>query len=67
MVKMDAVKPGPGGSLVYFSTEEIEPELSRVEAAGGKIVQGKQSIGPYGFFALVEDTEGNIIALHSMK
>jgi predicted enzyme related to lactoylglutathione lyase len=67
LVKMDAAKPGIGGTLIYFVTEEIEPELGRVEAAGGKIIRSKQNIGEYGYIALVEDTEGNMIGLHSMK
>jgi predicted enzyme related to lactoylglutathione lyase len=67
LAKLDAVKPGYGGTLVYFSTEEINNELSRVEAAGGKIINPKMDIGEFGFIALVQDTEGNIIGLHSMK
>lgn len=61
------VKPGGGGTLVYFASEEINDELSRVEAAGGKIIRTKQDIGEYGFIALFEDTEGNVIGLHSLK
>jgi uncharacterized protein len=67
LVKMDVAKPGVGGTLVYFSTEEITAELGRVEAAGGKIFRQKQDIGEFGFIALIEDTEGNMIGLHSMK
>ena len=67
LVKMDMAKPGMGGTLVYFATDEINAELGRVEAAGGKIIRPKQNIGQYGFIALIEDTEGNMIGLHSMK
>lgn len=67
LVKMDMAKPGVGGTLVYFATEDVNDELSRVESAGGKIVRPKQDIGEYGFIALVEDTEGNMIGLQSMK
>ena len=67
LAKIDVVKPGHGGTMIYFSTEEINAELGRVEAAGGKIVRPKQGIGEFGFIALVEDTEGNMIGLHSMK
>jgi hypothetical protein len=35
-------------------------------AAGGKVFRDKFSIGQYGF-ALVFDTEGNMIGLHSMQ
>jgi predicted enzyme related to lactoylglutathione lyase len=66
LVKIDAAKPGMGGTLVYFATEEINDELGRVEAAGGKIIRQKMDIGEYGFVALVEDTEGNMIGLQSM-
>jgi predicted enzyme related to lactoylglutathione lyase len=67
LVKIDQVKPGNGGTLVYFASEEITAELGRVEAAGGKIIRPKLDIGEFGFIALVEDTEGNMIGLHSMK
>lgn len=67
LVKMNEAQPGIGGTLVYFSTEEINAELSRVEAAGGKVFRAKQDIGEFGFIALVQDTEGNLIGLHSNK
>ena len=67
LVKIDEVKPGSGGILVYFASEEITAELGRVEAAGGKIIRPKLDIGEFGFIALIEDTEGNMIGLHSMK
>jgi predicted enzyme related to lactoylglutathione lyase len=67
LAQMDMAKPGMGGTIVYFISEEINAELARVEAAGGKIIRSKQDIGEYGFIALVEDTEGNMIGLHSMK
>lgn len=67
LVRMDGVSPGGGGTLVYFGCEDCAVEQSRVEAAGGKVHTPKFSIGPYGFCALVVDTEGNMIGLHSMK
>jgi uncharacterized protein len=67
LVKIDQARPGIGGTLVYFASEEINEELGRVEAAGGKIINPKQAIGEYGFIALFQDTEGNMIGLHSMK
>ncbi len=67
LVKMNLVQPSVGGTLVYFATTEINAELARVEAAGGKIIRDKQNIGNYGFIALIEDTEGNMIGLHSME
>lgn len=54
------------GTLVYFSCKDVATELGRVEDAGGTITKPKTEIGGgHGFMALVEDTEGNRIALHS--
>lgn len=56
------------GVLVYFASEEIVRELSRVEAEGGKVIQQKTQISPeVGFMAIFVDSEGNRIALHSRK
>ena len=41
-------------------------EAARDAANGGQIVKPKMSIGEYGSIALVQDTEGNMIGLHSM-
>jgi hypothetical protein len=38
-----------------------------VAESGGKVQKEKMSIGQYGFIALVSDTEGNMIGLHSMQ
>lgn len=67
LVKLDVAKPGIGGTIVYFNSEEINAELSRVEAAGGKIIRPKQEVGDLGFIALIEDTEGNMIGLRSIQ
>lgn len=68
LVKSPHAKPGSGGgTLLYFSCEDCSVEAVRAAAAGGKVRQPKKSIGPYGFIAIVQDTEGNTIGLHSMK
>jgi len=67
LVKLDVAKPGIGGTFVYFHCEEVNTELSRVEAAGGKIIRPKQDTGDFGFIALIEDTEGNMIGLRSIR
>ena len=51
--------------MVYFSVPDIEEALSRVEASGGTVLNGKMSIGEHGFVAHFEDSEGNRVALHS--
>ena len=60
--------PSDKGTLVYFSSEDVNNELSRVEEAGGKILNSKTEISPdIGYMALFIDTEGNRIALHSRQ
>jgi uncharacterized protein len=63
-----AYKPSKEGTLVYFSspTGDLLNELVKVEKAGGKIVQDKTLITEeLGYMALIHDTEGNRVALHS--
>ena len=67
LVKMDGFPAGNNSVLVYFSCEDCEIEEKRFEEFGGKVQKPKSSIGEYGFFSLVVDTEGNMIGLHSMK
>ncbi len=63
-------KPSTDGVLIYLTAHsgDLENELSRVEGAGGKTLQPKTKISDeYGFMALIIDSEGNRIALHSRK
>ena len=66
LVKMPGCTSGGGGTLIYFSCMDCATEQARVVNAGGHVVKPKFSIGPYGHIALVQDTEGNMIGLHSM-
>ena len=67
LVKMKDVNPGAGGTMVYFTCDDCSTEESKIEVAGGKLLQPKMSIGNYGFCAIFLDTEGNTVGLHSMK
>ncbi|MCH7397279.1 VOC family protein [Belliella sp. DSM 107340] len=58
-------KPGPGGTLVYFTCDDCSIEESRVQQAGGQVIQEKMPIGEHGFCSVIIDTEGNTIGLHS--
>jgi hypothetical protein len=61
-------KPSAEGTLVYFSSHDVNMELSRIESAGGKILVPRTEISPdIGFMAVFTDTEGNRVALHSRK
>ena len=57
--------PSKEGPRLYFSVTNIDLTLSRVVAVGGKVAYPKTSIGELGWVAEFEDTEGNLIALHS--
>lgn len=57
--------PSPTGTIVYFTTPDIEATLAKVERSGGKTTIPKKSIGEHGFIGWFEDCEGNTIALHS--
>ena len=59
--------PSAAGTLVYFACRDCAEELSRVEAAGGKVVAPKFAIGEHGFCGLASDTEGNTIGFHSIQ
>lgn len=61
-------KPAKQGPLVYISVEgRMDAALKAVKKARGKILVAKEQIGPYGFRAIILDTEGNRVALHSTK
>jgi predicted enzyme related to lactoylglutathione lyase len=66
LVKMEGKDSGGGGTLIYFSCDDCSVEADKAVASGGSIFKEKFSIGQYGFIALVYDTEGNMIGLHSM-
>lgn len=67
IVKMEGCKAGGNSTIVYFSCADCAVEAGRAAANGGRIFKDKFPIGQYGYIALVEDTEGNIIGLHSMQ
>ncbi len=67
LVKGETYEPSHAGTVVYFSVDDIEDTLRRINANGGKTLIPKKSIGEYGFIAHFEDTEGNRLALHAMK
>jgi len=60
--------PGDKGVLVYLDAgEDLTHSLNRVEAAGGKIIEPKTSMGDAGNYATILDSEGNLLALYSYK
>jgi uncharacterized protein len=67
LVKYEGKASGDGGTLVYFSCADCAVEASRAAKHGGRVFKEKFSISPYGFIALIFDSEGNMIGLHSTK
>ena len=60
--------PSLTGPLVYLAVNDrLDAAVEAVETHGGKVLQEKHQIGPYGYRAVVVDSEGNRIALHSEK
>ena len=61
--------PSDNGTLVYLNCEpDLSDVLNRVENAGGYVIVPKTDIGNnLGYFAMIKDSEGNRVALHSMK
>ena len=59
---------GTDGPLIYLNgNPDVQQILDKVEAAGGKIMVPKTQISPeYGYMAVIIDTEGNRIGLHSV-
>ena len=64
----DFYSPSDNGSLIYLNCQpDLQVVLDRVAGAGGKVLKQKTDIGNnLGFWALMHDSEGNRVALHSM-
>ena len=65
--KKSGEAPSAEGVLIYLNAQgRLADAVAKVEANGGLILQPAHPIGPYGFRAVIRDSEGNRIALHSM-
>ena len=60
--------PSDNGSLIYLNCQpDLQPVLDKVSSAGGKVLMAKTPIGQQlGNQAIILDSEGNRVALHSM-
>lgn len=65
LARMPGLEPGGNSVIVYFGCADCAVQSARAAEAGGAIVKPKFSIGQYGHIALVRDSEGNMIGLHS--
>ncbi|EGM79409.1 lactoylglutathione lyase family protein [Rheinheimera sp. A13L] len=67
LVKDPDCQPSTTGTLVYFVADDVNQPLAKVVTAGGRLVMEKMPIGEHGFIGSFIDTEGNKVAVHSMK
>ena len=62
----EAYVPSKDGILIYFSCEDVQVCIDKVEAAGGTVLVHKKLIAEnVGYMGLALDSEGNRIAFHS--
>ena len=67
IIKHPLRKPSLDGTLVYFHCEDCAVQSTIALQNGGQLFKPKSSIGPNGFIAMIGDTEGNAIGLHSFN
>ncbi len=59
-------KPSATGMLVYLNAQgRLDEAVAAAESNGGTVLQPAHPIGPHGFRAIIVDSEGNRVALHS--
>ena len=69
LVYLKEHRPAAAGPLLYLNANpDLNVVFSRIEAAGGRIIMPKTPLpNHFRFMALVVDSEGNHMALHSME
>ena len=59
-------KPSKDGPLIYLNcNHRLGAAVAAVEQHGGEVLVASEPLGPHGFRAVVMDSEGNRVALHS--
>lgn len=68
VTQAEYLQPSLDGNNVFLLVEdELDTALERVESAGGHVMTPKTKLGEdMGHFAVICDTEGNRIGLHSL-
>ena len=69
VVAGDGYTPSTDGAKLYLNAgPDLSAVLDRVSAAGGSVVTAKTQISPeIGYYAVIDDSEGNRVYLHSMN
>ncbi|MBN1967424.1 MAG: VOC family protein [Anaerolineae bacterium] len=64
---MTSTEENPGGTSFYIHSEDIEGDLARITAAGGKVMMEKTYIPGTGWFAFFMDPAGNAVAVADFR
>ena len=67
LIKHPMRKPSLEGTMVYFHCDDCATQSELAKKNGGQVFRSKWNIGQDGFIAIIGDTEGNAIGLHSFK
>ena len=64
---VQARKPAGDGTLVYLNVDgKLDQVLERAQQSGSTLVVPRTAIdGGFGFYAVITDSEGNHVGLHS--
>ena len=66
LVQCENHPPSVDGILIYLNAEgRLDEAIKQVRACRGTVIEDKHQIEPYGERAIVIDTEGNRVVLHS--
>lgn len=58
--------PSAVGPMVYLNADgRLGAAVKAVGELGGQVLQSPHEIGPHGWRAVIQDSEGNRVALHS--
>jgi uncharacterized protein len=63
LAKGDVYRPSKDGAIVYFHVDDIEATVAQAKQLGRPILYPIKDIGPNGWVAEIEDSEGNRLAL----
>lgn len=59
--------PAKTGAIIYFDVSDIDQALGRAKVLGAAVLYPKKDIGPDGYVAEIEDSEGNRMAFSQIK
>ena len=66
LVRRPKHDPSSNGAMVYLNVDgKLDEVLSRAQVEGAVLMPRTQIPGGFGFYACVQDSEGNHVGLHS--